>query len=203
MTEVTESVKHLPDEPGHHTLEYADLEVLCREPRLVKKFASMIVAQVQEFAPGRRWTLEDLKDVLDNAAQGAEQQTRAQVLAGRHFRKKLREQSHLAARHGDRFSCVVLSLDELCVDDEYPSVLDAVLDRLRGSDMVFLYRRKLALILPGLGSEALTPLLDRVQALVSFGSGESTLASIDALVCPNDIIETTEAVLDWAENRLR
>ena len=123
---------------------------------------------------------------------------------GRHFRKRLREQCELAERYGDPFACVVVSLvddvtDPVCAQ----SVLDAVTEGLRRTDMVFVYRRRFALILPRMRVEALTDFLDRIQKLVSFGAGESTVTSIASMVYPNARLPDTRAVLDWAEDMLR
>jgi len=82
-------------------------------------------------------------------------------------------------------------------------VLDAVTDGLRRTDMLFLYRRRFALILPRMRVEALASLIERIRNLVAVGAGEAVVSRIDSLVFPNDKFEESREVLDWAEDQLR
>src|SRR5688500_12279237 len=83
------------------------------------------------------------------------------------------------------------------------SALDAGVERLRPSDMVFVYKRRLALILPRMRPEALPPLVERVSRLVSIGAGETWVEGIHTLLFPDPDIKETQEVLDWAEDHLR
>jgi hypothetical protein len=76
-------------------------------------------------------------------------------------------------------------------------------ERLRKTDMVFLYKRRFALVLPRMRAESLEPLIERVRELVAVGAGEDVVEGIDALVYPDEQHAETQAVLDWAEDQLR
>ncbi len=127
-----------------------------------------------------------------------------QVLEGRYFRKRLREQCALTERYGDPFATVVVKLSSFTDGPAlYDSVLDAITDRLRRTDMVFLYKRRFALILPRMRAISLGPLIGRVERLIEVGAGEETIESVTTLVFPDPQYEDTQAVLDWAEDQLR
>ncbi|MFW5920621.1 MAG: hypothetical protein ACOCUS_02185, partial [Polyangiales bacterium] len=157
---------------------------------------------VREIAPGRDWTVEDLRDVLEVAVRGVASD-RPKVLEGRYFRKRLREHGAIAERYGDPFACVVLALGPERPSQLYSSVLDAVTENLRRTDMVFLYRKRLALVLPRMRADALGPFLERVRNLVAVGAGEDSIQSLAALVYPHEEVPDTAAVLDWAEDQPR
>lgn len=203
MTTVTESAKWvLSEDDENDAIATGDLERICADPALAQRFARRLASLAREAMPGREWTPEDLRDVLEVAVHGTPQRS-ARILEGRYFRKRLREQVNLADRYGDTFAVVVLSMVEGVSREVYSSVLDAVTDRLRNTDMVFLYRRRFALVLPRLRQATLGPLLERVKALVAVGAGTQALESINSLVYPESEVEEGSAVLDWAEDQLR
>ena len=202
MTTVTEAVKTLLDPDDESALEQGNLERVCASPALAQRFARAMAKAAREAFPGREWTPEDLRDVLEVAVHGTAQES-ARVLEGRYFRKRLREQINLADRYGDSFAVVVITMVSGVQEGVYTSVLDAVTERLRRTDMVFLYRRRFALVLPRMRPAALEPLIQRVQELVAVGAGDTALERIDSLCYPAPELEESSAVLDWAEDRLR
>ncbi len=202
MTTVTEAAKIFLTDDENAALEEGDLERICADPALAQRMARKLVALARKTMPNREWTPEDLRDVLEVAVHGTPQKA-ARLLEGRYFRKRLREQINLADRYGDTFAVVVLSMVEGVGQEVYSSVLDAVTERLRRTDMVFLYRRRFALVLPRMRVASLEPLLERVLALIAVGAGSQALESIHSLVYPESTIEDGTEVLDWAEDQLR
>ncbi len=202
MTTVTEAVKPVLDEDDEAAIEKGDLERICANPALAQRFARLLAKAAREVAPGRDWSPEDLRDALEVAVHGTGQES-ARVLEGRYFRKRLREQANLADRYGDSFAVVVITMVKGVSEGVYSSVLDAVTERLRRTDMVFLYKRRFALVLPRMRPAALEPLIDRVRELVAVGAGDAALERIDSLCYPTDEIEESSGVLDWAEDQLR
>ena len=202
MTTVTEVVKPVLDEEDETAIAKGDLQRLCANPHLAQRFARLLAKAAQGVSPGREWTPEDLRDVLEVAVHGTGQES-ARVLEGRYFRKRLREQLNLADRYGDSFAVVVITMAPGVSEGVYASVLDAVTERLRRTDMIFLYRRRFALVLPRMRPAALEPLIDRVRELVAIGAGDATLERIDSLCYPTDEIAEGSDVLDWAEDQLR
>jgi len=202
MTSVTETAKRIGEGLDLSALEAADLEAICGDSMLADRFARRLLQLANENMGGRRWSIEDLRDILDAAVR----QKRAEgvrIVEGRYFRKRIREQCALADRYGDPFAVVVISLPVEPGAGVYQSVLDAVVERLRKTDMVFLYRRRFALVLPRMRAETLQPLVERVRELIGVGVGEGVIEQIEQVVYPDEARSDTQAVLDWAEDQLR
>lgn len=204
MTSVTEAAKRLVGGDDESDIRAGDLEKICADPVLAQRIARRLAEAAREIAPGRDWSMEDLRDVLEVAVRGPREE-RVRILEGRYFRKRLREQCALAERYGDPFSCVVVTLvtGEVEGGGTYASVLDAITERLRRSDMVFLYRRRFALILPRMRAESLGQLVGRITDLVDQAQAAPVLETVKSLSFPDPLVQDTQGVLDWAEDRLR
>lgn len=206
MTTVTESIKRVLEVEDLSALRDGDLDRICANPMLAQRFARRLAGLASQIAPGREWTPEDLRDLLEVAVHGSAQQS-ARVLEGRYFRARLREQVNLADRYGDTFAVAVVTITEGVADGVYSSVLDAVTERLRQTDMVFLYRRRFALLLPRMRASGLEPLIGRMRALVDVGAGVGAIDHIASRVYPDGLSAEGDAegarVLDWAEDQLR
>jgi hypothetical protein len=202
MTSVTEAAKRIGEGMDLSELEDADLAAICRDPLVAQRIAKQVADLAEEVIPGRRWSVEDLRDILDAAVRGR-REPGVRIVEGRYFRKRVREQCALADRYGDPFAVVVISLLPEPQDGVYQSVLDAVVERLRRTDMVFLYRRRFALLLPRMREESLSPLIDRVRELIQVGAGDGVVENIEHMVYPDESHTDTQSVLDWAEDQLR
>lgn len=202
MTTVTETAKRIGEGLDLSELDDADVATICADPLLAQRIARQIVDLAEAVVPGRRWSIEDVRDILDAAVRGR-RETGVRILEGRYFRKRVREQCAISERYGDPFSVVVIALAPEPSEGVYQSVLDAVVERLRRTDMVFLYKRRVALLLPRMRSESLAPLIQRVRELIAVGVGEQVIEHIEWLVFPHRQFNDTQAVLDWAEDQLR
>lgn len=203
MTTVTEAAKRLVGTEDDEAIESGNLDRICADPVLAQRLARRIAALAHDVAPGREWSIENIRDVFEVACRGP-QVDKVQVLEGRYFRKRLREQCALAERYGDPFAIVVVRLDDALDSTAlYDSVLDAITDRLRRTDMVFLYKRRFALILPRMRAVSLGPLIGRLERLVQVGAGGEVIDHVTTLVYPDPEHADTQAVLDWAEDQLR
>ncbi len=202
MTTVTETAKRLGEGLDLSELEEADLATICADPLLAQRIARQLVEIAEEVIPGRRWSVEDVRDILDAAVRGR-REPGVRIVEGRYFRKRVREQCALSDRYGDPFAVVVIALMPEPQDGAYQSVLDAIVERLRRTDMVFLYRRRFALVLPRMRGESLEPLVARVRELIQIGVGEDVVERIESLVYPSTAHPDTQSVLDWAEDQLR
>ena len=202
MTTVTEATRHVLDEAAQRALSEGDLEGICASPEVASRFAQQLAAAARELSPGRPWTPEDLREVLEVAVQDVAQGA-ARILQGRYFRARLKEHTDLADRYGDEFSVVVISVSREVHTGDYSSVLDAVTERLRRTDMVFLYRRRFAIILPRLGERTLVSMLERIQALVAVGAGAKAIERIAGGTYPSSRFKDARGILDWSEDQLR
>lgn len=201
MTTVTDLAKRLIGSDDEATLKGADLAAICANPALARRLARRLAEAAREIAPGREWSVEDLRDLMEAAVMGKAEEAR--VLEGRQFRKRLRDQCSLAERYGDKFACVIVALAAEREPGTYASVLDAVVERLRQTDMVFVYKRRFAMILPRMRPEAVGPLVERVRRLVAVGAGWDAVDGIHTLLFPDAAIAEPQEVLDWAEDHLR
>ncbi|MFK7998917.1 MAG: hypothetical protein AB8H86_04945 [Polyangiales bacterium] len=202
MTTVTEAIKVVLDADAQRALAEGDLEGICANPEVASRFARQLAEAARRISPGRTWSPEDLRDVLEVAVHGNPQGS-ARVLEGRYFRKRLKEQTNLADRYGDEFSVVVISVSKDVHQGVYSSVLDAVTERLRRTDMVFLYRRRFAVVLPRLGVSTLSAMLERIKELVAVGAGTKSIERIAGGTYPSDRFKDARAILDWSEDQLR
>lgn len=202
MTTVTEAAKRIGGGLDLSALDRADLETICADPLLAQRFARKLVGLAKQVIPGREWSLEDLRDIFEAAVRGRRSDG-ARIVEGRYFRKRLREQCALAERYADPFALVVVSLQAEAPEGAYQSVLDAIVERLRNTDMVFPYRQRFALVLPKMRLEWLGPLVERVRELIDVGAGVDAIDTIETLVYPDPDYADTQAVLDWAEDQLR
>lgn len=210
MTTVTEAAKRILGDADESAIEDGDLKRICAEPALAQRFARKLAEAARGMSPGREWTPEDLREVLEVAVHGTSQHS-ARLLEGRYFRKRLREQIHLADRYGDSFAILVITVARGVNRGVYSSVLDASTERLRRTDMVFLYRRRFAVVLPRMREAGLQPMVERLESLVAVGAGSAVLERIASLVYPDpqrsddpdEVEESGRRVLDWAEDQLR
>ncbi|MEM9194925.1 MAG: hypothetical protein AAGF12_37445 [Myxococcota bacterium] len=202
MTTVTEAAKRLIGGDDEEALKSGDLGRICADPLVAQQLGRRLAEAAREIAPTREWSIEDLRDVLEVACRGPSPDS-VQILEGRHFRKRLREQCAFAERYADPFACIVVQLGQDRDTGEYASVLDAITDRLRRTDMVFLYKRRFALILPRMRAEAIDSLIERVRRLINVGAGPKAIQDVARLVFPDPEFPDTQSVLDWAEDQLR
>jgi hypothetical protein len=197
MTTVTEAAKRLGLDP--HSLESADLEALKRDPALAQQFARRLAAIARDL--GHELSVEDLRDILEVAVQGARAESR--IVEGRYLRKRVREQVASSERYGDSFALVVIKLVNEPAPGVYSSAMDGVVERLRRSDMITVYRRRVAMLLPRMRREALGPLVLRVAASIDAAAGRKVVEGDAQLVYPSDAHGDTQSVLDWLEDELR
>jgi hypothetical protein len=203
MTTVTEAAKRLIWGREDEVVKSGDLGAICGDPLVAQRVARHLAAAAHEIAPGREWSIEDLRDVLEAACTAGPRADGVRVLEGRYFRKRLRDQCALAERYGDPFALVVYRLRDGDDTASYARLLDQITERLRRTDMVFVYRRRFAILLPRMRATSLDSLIGRVAGLLDPEPCAELVESVERLTFPDDAFEDTQAVLDWAEDQLR
>lgn len=200
MTTVTEAAKRLGVDL--HPLDQADLDMLRADPVLAQQFARRLALAAKELAPAANWSVEDLRDVLEVAVQGAALEG-VRVVEGRYLRKRVREQCAFTDRYGEPFALVVVQLAAEPHEGLYAKVVESVVEKLRRTDMIAIYRRRFALLLPRMEATALGGLLDRIAARVDHVAGKKVVEGVDGQIYPHAAFPDTQSVLDWLEDHLR
>jgi hypothetical protein len=200
MTTVTEAAKRLGVDL--HPLDQADLDMLRADPVLAQQFARRLALAAKEIAPNANWSVEDLRDVLEVAVQGTGTEG-VRVVEGRYLRKRVREQCAFTERYGEPFALVVVQLVPEPYEGLYAKVVESVVEKLRRTDMIAIYRRRFALLLPRMEVAALGSLLDRIAARVDQVTGKKVVEGVDGQMYPDPAFPDTQSVLDWLEDHLR
>jgi len=168
---------------------------------MANSFVTNLLKVAHKMVPDREWNLDDLISVLKTALENDDR--KVALLEGRYLRKNLRDQMARTERYGEHFTLVVLLLEFQENDHVYQSIVDALFERLRRSDKVFLYRRRIAIILPHTDSEGAHMLISRLNDLMKKFIGGSALPELRSKSFPTDDIESQDDFLDWAEEQLR
>jgi hypothetical protein len=200
MTTVTEAAKRLGVDL--HPLDQADIETLRADPVLAQQFARRLALAAKEIAPNAEWSVEDLRDVLEVAVQGTASEG-VRVVEGRYLRKRVREHCAFTERYGEPFALVVVQLVPEPHEGLYAKVVESVVEKLRRSDMIAIYRRRFALLLPRMQRQALGGLLDRIAARVDQVAGKKVVQAVEGQMYPDPGYPDTQSVLDWLEDQLR
>jgi hypothetical protein len=199
MTTVTEAAKRIGLEA--HSLESADLAALKSDPALAQQFARALQERARELLPAASVSIEDLRDILEVAVQGASSASR--IVEGRYLRKRVRELCAYSDRYTETFAMVVLHLAPEPTPGAYALAMERVVEKLRRSDMVTVYRRRIAMLLPRMTRAALEPLASRVRDRLDAETGQPVVVEVSHVVYPSDGHGETQSVLDWLEDRLR
>lgn len=200
MTTVTEAAKRLGIDL--HPLEQADLATLKNDAVLAQEFARRLLLDAKEIAPNAAWTVEDLLEVLEAAVHGRIPDV-SRVVEGRYLRKRVRELCAYAERYDEPFAMIVLKLAREPREGLYGSMAEPLVARLRKTDMVTVYRRRFAVLLPRMQPRALPSVGARLAGVADALAGVRVVESVAATMYPAQDLDETQAILDWLEDQLR
>jgi hypothetical protein len=163
-------------------------------------FTRYLLAAAGRMVP-REWSVQDLSDILTFVLEGGD--SPVQFIEGRYLRKRIREQVARADRYAEPFSMLVLRMEEEPGrEDVQESLVDVLTERLRRSDMVFLYRHRIAILLPHTPAAVLSRLQERIRRLAEASLGLKEIG-FEAASYPGEEFGRPDDVLDWVEDRLR
>ncbi len=205
MTTVTEAAKRLGIDL--HPLEQASADALKRDPVLAQQFARRLALAAKDIVPGADWSMEELRAVLEVAVLGASSEP-MRVVEGRYLRKRVREQCAYSERYGEPFALLVMQLAPEPTDGVYRAALDVIAERLRRSDMIAIYKRRVAFLLPRMHPGAVTALTARIrgafdEAVARPDASAPVVLAVPTMVFPDPVCPDTQSVLDWLEDQLR
>ena len=146
-------------------------------------------------------SIEDLVTICPLALERRE--TGVMMLEGRHLRGRVSEQISRADRYKEPFSLMFLKLNAALDRSGYDSVVDTLCERMRKTDLMFIFKTRIALILPHTLKEPCAVLAARVQELLETAVTTGIIDGIPTLTYPDPEITARSQVLDWAEDQLR
>ncbi len=164
-------------------------------------FLRYLLSAASKMIP-RQWTAQDLQDILAYVIEGGD--SPVQFIEGRYLRKRIQEQIVRAERYKEPFSVMVIKSEVKMSEETYAGLVDVLTERLRRSDMVFLYKHKIAIVLPHTPGDVLGRLVERIKKLATATETfkESDLRFSTSFY-PSEVFSTPYEILDWVEDELR
>jgi hypothetical protein len=169
---------------------------------MAEAFVNEVLRIAQQLIPDHAITAEELLSIVQGALNGHGNRSITMV-NGRHLRARISEQVSRARRYNETFSLLVLNLDKIQDLDDYEAIVDTLRERMRKTDLIFLFKHRIVLLLPHTDTGPCEHLRERIQVLVKECMSSVPEIPITTLTFPNEIMTKTIHVLDWAENRLR
>jgi hypothetical protein len=168
---------------------------------MAQAFMSEILRVARRIMPDHELSIEELVSIchvaLDNRERGVV------MLEGKHLRGRIAEQLSRADRYQETFSVQVISWDKQSGKVDYDSVVDTLCERLRKTDLMFLFKSRIVLLLPHTGADSCNKLGDRIHCLIQAAFDHPEDIIIDRLTYPWPEIARASEVLDWVEDKIR
>lgn len=155
----------------------------------------------QKIIPDHEMTIEDLMSICHMALDRRE--AGIVMLEGRHLRGRVAEQISRADRYTEPFSLLVLKLEELPDKAAYESVVETLCERMRKTDLMFMFKHRIVLVLPHTPRKPRRMLEERIKCLLEAAFNDDLEINIDGLTYPDPNLEKKSFVLDWVEDHLR
>lgn len=168
---------------------------------MAEAFVQELLKAGQQIIEDRELTVEDIFSIcavaLDDREEGMT------MLEGRHLRGRVAEQISRADRYEEPFSLMVLGLDEVPDKASYDSVVDTLCERMRKTDIMFLFKARIVLILPHTNGTQIRQLTERIQGLLAAAFEVPPRIGITTTTYPDREHESSSHLLDWVEDQLR
>jgi hypothetical protein len=168
---------------------------------MAEAFVRELIAHGQRLVPDHDLTLADLATICHVAMDKGE--AGITMLEGRHLRGRVGEQISRANRYDEPFSLIALKFSERPKPAVYDSVVDTLCERMRKSDLMFLFKTRLILVLPHTPKEACEMLKGRIKGLLEAAYSPPPEIDMAGTTYPDPEIEHANEVLDWCEDQLR
>lgn len=169
---------------------------------MAEAFVRELIRMGQQIMPDHDLTVEDLISICHIALDN-KKDTGVVMLEGRHLRGRIGEQLSRGDRYKEPFSLMVLKLSEGSTKPEYEAVVDTLCERMRKTDLMFLFKSRVVLILPHTIKENCGMLAGRIAHLLKEAVNTGIDVEIEHLTYPDPDLPSKSSVLDWAEDQLR
>jgi len=169
---------------------------------MAEAFIRELLTTGQRIMQDHDLTVEDLVSIchvaLDKRDEGMV------MLEGRHLRSRVSEQVSRANRYDEEFSLMSVRFESVPEENAYDAMLDTLAERMRNTDMLFMFKSRMVIMLPHTPKEPCEMLSDRVRGLIdqAFANNAPPI-EINWMTYPDPQIERSSEVLDWCEDQLR
>ncbi|MBN2802979.1 MAG: hypothetical protein JXR91_07780, partial [Deltaproteobacteria bacterium] len=119
-------------------------------------FVDHILNYCHNLIPEKKMTAEDLITICHAALQ---RKREINILEGKYLRGRIAEQLSRAKRYGEPFSIMSLKLKAGIDDNTYDTLLDSLRERLRTSDIIFMFKNTIMIMLPHTDQNSLNLLI--------------------------------------------
>jgi hypothetical protein len=197
---VSDNNEGRPAGTGPLDLPKLDYPAVTSNVDAARLFVRHLLEAATYMVDSREWQPEDLMEVFRFAKEGGPNPN--DFLDGRHFRRRLEEAAQRAERYGEKFSVMFVHLPRTDSPEFlYDAVLDGLLERLRRTDQIFLFKSSFGIHLPYTTAGDLPTLSDRIAELVLAVLNHEVELEIDHIAFPEQV-DTTVAMLDWVDETL-
>lgn len=169
---------------------------------MAEAFVNELARIAQEMIPDRDITPEDLFTIMQVALSDRVENS-VTMVGGRHLRARISEQVSRARRYKEIFSLIVLNLDDVGDPEDYEAIVDTLRERMRHTDLLFLFKVRIVIMLPHTDESACSMLVNRIRTLIESCMDRMPTISMSHLTYPHPELIKTSQVLDWAESQLR
>ena len=169
---------------------------------MAEAFVEELVRAARIIIPERSISAEDIVKICQLALQDKPDRSITMV-GGRHLRARITDQVSRANRYKEPFSIVILNVANLTDREDYDSIVDTLRERMRQTDLIFLFKYRIALLLPHTEEAACVMLVGRILELLKSCLVDMPEVNAASMTYPHPEIKLAGDVLDWTENQLR
>ncbi len=169
---------------------------------MAEAFVNELARMAQGIIPDRDITPEDLYTIMQVALSDRVENS-VTMVGGRHLRARISEQVSRARRYKEIFSLIVLNLDHIGDAEDYEAIVDTLRERMRHTDLLFLFKVRIVIMLPHTDESACSMLVNRIRTLIEACMDKMPKIAMSHLTYPHPELIKTSQVLDWAETQLR
>lgn len=167
---------------------------------MAEAFMNELITVGNRIMPDRELTVHDLFTIAQVALDKKEKGV--VLLEGRYLRGRIGEQISRADRYKEPFSLLVLKLPDGVTTTIYDALVDTLCERMRKTDLTFLFKTRVVLLLPHTIASSCESLSKRIKELL-VKTGIDVEIGFGMFTYPTPKISRATEVLDWAEDQLR
>ena len=168
---------------------------------MAEAFINELTRVAQKIIPDRDVTPHDIFNICQLALNDKIENS-VTMVGGRHLRARITEQVSRARRYKEPFSLIAMNLDNISTPEDYESIVDTLRERMRHTDLLFLFKVRIVILLPHTEENSCSLLVGRIRTLIEQCLDKIPKIDMHYLTYPHPDMVKTSQILDWAENQL-